>query len=176
MLDATEAILSEEGYGALTSRRVAERIEVKQRLVYYYFYTMDELIAETFRRLAARELERFNVALEAADSLRQVWDVCMNTTDTRLISEFMALANRDGELREEVKAYIEEARRIQVAALSRAMEGNPLEKTLAPVAAAIFATSAALTVNREAMLGIDFGHAEVTRAIAAVLDSLDHPH
>ena len=55
MLDAAEVILCEEGYGALTSRRVAERIGVKQRLVYYYFRTMDELIVETFRRLSSRE-------------------------------------------------------------------------------------------------------------------------
>ena len=48
MLDSAEDILREEGYGALTSRRVAERLGVKQRLVYYYFRTMDDLIAETF--------------------------------------------------------------------------------------------------------------------------------
>ena len=58
MLDGAEAILREEGYGALTSRAVAERIGVKQRLVYYYFHTMDDLIVATFRRLSTRELKR----------------------------------------------------------------------------------------------------------------------
>lgn len=58
MLDSTGDILREEGYGALTSRRVAERLGVKQRLVYCYFQSMDDLIAEIFRRLAARELQR----------------------------------------------------------------------------------------------------------------------
>ena len=54
MLDGAEVILRDEGYGALTSRRVAECINVKQRLVYYYFKTMDDLIVETFRRLSLR--------------------------------------------------------------------------------------------------------------------------
>jgi AcrR family transcriptional regulator len=35
MLDGAEAILRDEGHAALTSRAVAERIGVKQRLVYY---------------------------------------------------------------------------------------------------------------------------------------------
>ena len=53
MLDAAETILCEEGYAALTSRRVAEHVGAKQRLVYYYFRTMDELAVETFRRSTA---------------------------------------------------------------------------------------------------------------------------
>jgi len=81
---------------ALTSRAVAERIGVKQRLVYYYFRTMDELIVETFRRLAIREKERMSKALAHDLPLREIWEVCVRTTDTRLVSEFMALANRIG--------------------------------------------------------------------------------
>ena len=44
MLDGAEAVLREEGQAALTSRRIAEQIGVKQRLVYYYSSTMDDLI------------------------------------------------------------------------------------------------------------------------------------
>lgn len=161
MLDAAEVILCEEGYGALTSRRVAERIGVKQRLVYYYFRTMDELIVETFRRLSVREKERMNKALKHERPLREIWDVCVRTNDTRLVSEFMALANRIEGLRIEVRSYIEESRRMQVAALAKAMAGRGKSDPLPPVAAAIFATSAALALHREAELGIRTGHAEV---------------
>ena len=55
MLDAAEAILCEEGYGALSSRRVAEKAGFKQRLVYYYFRSMDELAVEMFVHCAAVE-------------------------------------------------------------------------------------------------------------------------
>lgn len=165
MLDAAEEILCEEGYGALTSRRVAERIGVKQRLVYYYFRTMDELIVETFRRLSAREKERLSKALSDERPLREIWDVCVRTNDTRLVSEFMALANRIEGLRIEVRSFIEESRRMQVFALSKAMAGSDKAGSLPPIAAAIFATSAALAVHREAELGIRAGHAEVMAII-----------
>src|SRR5579862_4551039 len=79
MLDGAEIILREQGYAALTSRAIAEQIGVKQRLIYYYFQTMDELIVETFRRLSVRELERLRKALESEQPLRQIWDVCVHT-------------------------------------------------------------------------------------------------
>jgi AcrR family transcriptional regulator len=173
MLDAAEDILCDEGYGALTSRRVAERIGVKQRLVYYYFRTMDELIVETFRRLSAREKERMGKALSNDRPLREIWDVCVRTSDTRLVSEFMALANRVEGLRVEVRGYIEESRRMQVFALAKAMAGREPSDAPPPIAAAIFATSAALAMHREAELGIHAGHADVMAIIDAFIARWD---
>lgn len=173
MLDASEEVLRELGYGALTSRAVAERTGVKQRLVYYYFETMDELIVETFRRLKARELERMEAALAGNHSLRQIWDVCVHTTDTRIVLEFMTLANRIEALRQEVRDYIEVTRQMHVAALSDAMRRRGVSHDIAPAAAAIFASSAALTVHREAEIGVRMGHAEVMAVIDDYLARLD---
>ncbi|HEX7853549.1 MAG TPA: TetR/AcrR family transcriptional regulator [Sphingobium sp.] len=174
MLDAAETILREEGYGALTSRRVAELTGVKQRLVYYYFATMDELIVDTFRRLSVRELERLGGALGGERPLREVWDVCIHTGDSRMIAEFMALAHRNAGLRAEVIAFIEQSRRMQVAALERAMtaagKGTP---ALPPVAAAILASSAALAVLREAAIGVEMGHAELLDVIGSFIGRLE---
>src|ERR1700743_1817780 len=94
MLDGAESVLREEGYAALTSRRIAEVIGVKQRLVYYYFQTMDDLIVETFRRLSIRELERLRAAAASERPIRELWNICIHTSDAPLISEFTALANR----------------------------------------------------------------------------------
>ncbi len=173
MLDAAEEILCEDGYGGLTSRNVAERIGVKQRLVYYYFRTMDELIVETFRRLAVREKERLSLALEGGHPLREVWNVYVETTDTRLVSEFMALANRIEPLRLEVKDFIEESRRLQVAALERVLAAGDDGNALATIAAAFFATSAALAMHREAAIGIEAGHDEVRAAIERYIAAID---
>ena len=173
MLDATEDLLREEGYGALTSRRVAERTGVKQRLIYYYFQTMEELIVETFRRLKARDLERMTHALASNHSLREIWDVCVHTSDTRMVQEFMALANRIEPLRIEVAAFIETTREMHISALSEAFRASDLEQSIPPSAAAIFATSAALTVHREAGIGVHTGHAEVMAMIERFLARLD---
>jgi AcrR family transcriptional regulator len=174
MLDGAEDILREEGYAALTSRRVAERIGVKQRLVYYYFKTMDDLIVETFRRLSVRELERLRNAASSARPLREIWYICVHAADARLISEFTALANRIPALRSEVIAFIEESRRVQVMALAAAPAGNNnLQQSLPPLAASIIATSVALSLIREAALGTTNGHAAVTDVIWRYIRELE---
>lgn len=173
MLDAAERILRDAGYGALTSRLVAEETGVKQRLVYYYFQTMDELIVETFRRLAARDLDRMRQALAGNHSLRDIWDVCVRTSDTRMVQEFMALANRSEPLREEVRCYIEQAREMHVAALTKAAKTAKTDKPFPAVAAAIFASSAALALHREAQVGVTTGHAEVMAIIDGLIAELD---
>ena len=169
MLDGAEVILREEGYCALTSRRVAECIGVKQRLVYYYFQTMDDLIVETFRRLSMRELERLRQALASPRPLRQIWDVCIHTSDARLISEFMALANRNKALRKEVIGFIEESRVIQVKALSAAIERRSGASGIPPEGLAIMATSLALSFTREKELGVSAGHREILAVIEGFL-------
>jgi AcrR family transcriptional regulator len=173
MLDGAEDVLREEGYAALTSRRIAERIGVKQRLVYYYFSTMDDLIVETFRRLAVRELERIQKAAASPQPLRELWYTCIRTADARLISEFMALAHRIEALRREVVAFIEQWRQMQVNALSAAMQDNKQPATVPAVAAAIIATSVALLLTQEAGLGTTTGHAAVTDVIWSQLRNLE---
>ncbi len=174
MLNAAEEILKEEGYAALTSRRVAEYLGVKQRLVYYYFRTMDDLVQECFKRLSVRELARLREALASARPLHEVWDICINTSDARLISEFMALANRNEGVRQEVVNFIEESRKIQVTALRKAMVKNgSLEQGLSPDVIAFLGTSLALALNREASLGVSKGHRAVKKTIRGFFDALE---
>ncbi len=173
MLDGAEDILRDEGYAALTSRRVAERIGVKQRLVYYYFHTMDDLIVETFRRLSMRTLERLARAMASTQPLRNIWDVNIHSDDVRLVSEFIALANRVVRLRAEVVSFIEASRRIQVEALTAAMKAHPNESRIPAVGLTIIATSVALTLNREGAIGVRTGHAEITATINSLIDALE---
>ena len=173
MLDGAEDILREEGHAALTSRRIAERIGVKQRLVYYYFHTMDDLIVETFRRLANADLARLHEAAKAPKPFTKIWDASVRTTDSRLISEFMALANRIDGLRGEVIRFIEEVRAIQVRAITEAMTRNGIKSALPPAALAIVATSVALSVSREAQIGVHFGHDDIMSVIETFIATLE---
>lgn len=169
ILDSCEEILKEEGYGALTSRRIAEHMEIKQRLIYYYFKTMDDLIVRTFRRLAERDLQRLRKTLNSPRPLHELWHFCIHTADARLILEFMALANRIDELRSEVVVFIEESRRIQIAALQEAMTADASAGALSPAAVALFASSLGLLLIREAELGVTMGHVEVAAVIGRFL-------
>lgn len=173
MLDAAEATLLEEGYCALTSRRIAECVGVKQRLVYDHFQTMDELIVETFRRMSLREVERMRMSLDAPMPLRELWDVCIHTTDSRLVAEFMALAHRIEDLRHEVVHFIEESRRIQAEAVSRIL-GAP--QAIAPLDAdglALLASRVALALTREQAIGADKGHGPLLALVERFLDKVE---
>ena len=174
ILDAAEGILLEEGYAELTSRRIAERIGIKQRLVYYYFHTMEDIVVEAFRRMSKRELERLASTLTSELPLHEVWGVCIHTTDSRLISEFMALANRSEGVRREVIHFIEGSRALQVEALERAMRNKTGGVAgLPPVVITFMATSLALALTRESQLGISMGHRETERVISEALASLE---
>ncbi|MEP6867804.1 MAG: helix-turn-helix domain-containing protein, partial [Novosphingobium sp.] len=47
-MDATEKVIRDEGYAAVSSRRVAEVADIQQGLVYYYYESMDDLLIATF--------------------------------------------------------------------------------------------------------------------------------
>ncbi len=173
MLDGAEGILREEGHAALTSRRVAERIGVKQRLVYYYFRTMDDLVISLFRRMAERELARLKAAAAQSQPLRTLWKISLHSTDSRLIAEFMALANRIEGLRREVISFIEASREIEVSVLSAAMHRVPQTGNMDATGLAVTITSLALLLSRESQLGVNSGHAEIMSALDAFLDQVE---
>ena len=70
LLDAAQELMLEEGYAAVTSRRVAARADLKPQLVHYYFRTMDDLFLALFRRGAERNLDRQERALASPQPLR----------------------------------------------------------------------------------------------------------
>jgi AcrR family transcriptional regulator len=173
MLDGAEFILREEGHAQLTSRRIAERIGVKQRLVYYYFHTMDDLVVALFHRLSEREMERLRTAVQGPNALREIWDTTIGSTDARLITEFMALANRIDPLKSQVIRFIEESRAIEVEAVRAALARRPSASALPAPALAIIATSVALALTREARLGISSGHTDVMAVIEHFLADVE---
>src|SRR5439155_16543648 len=70
LLDVTERLMRNEGYAAVSSRRVASEAGVTGALVHYYFPTLDDLFLAVFRRGAERNLERHARALESPRPLR----------------------------------------------------------------------------------------------------------
>ncbi len=170
ILDGAEEILRDEGHAALSSRRVAECIGVKQRLIYYYFQTMDDLVVALFHRRSERELERLNRAALSDMPMREMWDICINTTDARLISEFMALANRIEGLRKEVVFFIEEWRKTQMEVIASCASRLKGDMLIPPDSLALLATSLALSLTREKQIGIDLGHDTVQALVASILE------
>jgi AcrR family transcriptional regulator len=101
ILDATEQVMRAEGYGAITSRRVAEEAGIRQGLVYYYYETMDEVLLACFQRRTAQALARYESEVRSERPVHAIWEDLTNTIDARLVFEFVALANHHDGIRAE---------------------------------------------------------------------------
>jgi AcrR family transcriptional regulator len=141
LLDAAELLLLDEGYAAVTSRRVAAKAGLKPQLVHYYFRTMDDLFLEVFRRRADENLARAERAIAADGSLRVLWQLHDDPRGARFNIEFVALANHRKAIRTEIARYAERFRATQLEAVSAALGKIGIgDEELPPVVALLIMT------------------------------------
>jgi AcrR family transcriptional regulator len=159
LLEAAEDLLFEEGYAAVTSRRVAAKAGLKPQLVHYYFRTMDDLFLEVFRRRAEENLARFERAIAADGSLRNLWRLNADPRGTAFASEFVSLAKHRRAIRSEIAHFAQRFRDVQIAAMRDALahHGVP-EDALDPEAAVMAMTGIAQVLALEDALGVTTGH------------------
>lgn len=162
LLDATERVMRNAGYAAVTSRRIAEEAGVKQQLVYYYFHTMDDLLLATFKRRTTRALAGLEEELAGDRPIEAIWQTMSTRVDAKLSFEFVALANHHEGIREEVARYMVESRRMQAAAVARQFAAQGVEcGPLTPSAAVFLMYCVSLILGREASTGVTEGHEDV---------------
>ena len=177
LLDAAEALLREEGYAAVTSRRVAARAELKPQLVHYYFRTMDDLFLDVFRRRADENLARFERAIEADGSLRSLWRLNADPRGAAFTMEFVALANHRKAIRAEIAGYAERFRSAQVEAVSAALARYDItEDQLPPIVALLTMTGLSQVLALEAALGVSGGHDTTLEFVERTIDQLERQH
>jgi len=161
LMDATEAVMREEGYAAVTSRRVAERAGINQQTVYYYFQTMDDLLLAAYRRRTQRVLDRVQQALSAARPLHSFWHTSSDPMDAALTMEYLALANHNDLIRLETIEFGERLRRLEVDKLAeRIRQASPDPQVVSPFAVIMAITYVAHLLGFEATLGLRGGHRE----------------
>lgn len=161
LLDAAEQLMLEEGYGAVTSRRIADKAGLKPQLVHYYFRTMDDLFLEVLRRRAEEGLAAQAQALESPQPLWALWRFGTDPAATRLTMEYMGLANQRPVLRTEIAYYAERFRNEQMQAVAATLKRYGIETPdVPPVVWAVFATSLSRVLVMEQALGMSLGHAE----------------
>lgn len=161
LLDAAEQLMLDEGYAAVTSRRVAERAGLKPQLVHYYFRTMDDLFEALFRRRAEEGLEVQSRMLNAPQPLWALWRFSTDPAATRLTMELMGLANHRPALREMIADYAERFRAEQNTVLTAALARYGADVSdVPPVVWTVIATSVSRVLVMEQALGMSAGHAE----------------
>src|SRR5207244_4143116 len=90
LVDAAEQLLLQEGYAAVTSRRVGAEAGLKPQLVHYYFRSMDDLFVEVFRRRAEQNLARFARAVAIDGTLGNLWKLHADPRGAAFTLEFVA--------------------------------------------------------------------------------------
>jgi AcrR family transcriptional regulator len=175
LIQATAQVMLEEGYAAATSRRVAAMAGVKPALVHYYFPSMDDLFLAVFRAGGDANLQRQREALTDERPLHTLWQL-NGAQASRLLMEFMALANHRKAIRTELGAYAERFRDMEEAALTLVLRANGVDvEEFPPVVMAMIMGSLARILAMEQGLGITRGHEEAHAFIERYLSRFDLP-
>jgi AcrR family transcriptional regulator len=170
LLDATERLMLDEGYAAVSSRRVAAAAGVKPALVHYYFPTMDDLFLALFRRGAEQSMLRYDTALESDKPLRAMWELSRDPRGTALLMEFTALANHRKAVQAEIVEYGERFRTLQTELMARVLAANGIDpKDMAPDAAVVLMTGLSRILVIEESLGMSAGHRSAVALVERLL-------
>lgn len=162
ILDATERVMVEEGYAAVSTRRIAQELGINGATVHYYYPTTDDVFIALHERMTRRQLAGFEQVLAAEDPLTALWDFQSGWAQSALGVEFLGLANHRKSIRDVLAGTTDAAREVQSKALGRIGQRSALDPAiLPPVALATILTAVARTLTNEERVGITRGHQEV---------------
>jgi AcrR family transcriptional regulator len=128
LLDAAESLLVEQGYGAMTTRKLAEQAGVNHGLVHYYFGSMEEVMVQVLERFTASLIERQRAMYSSDRPFLEKWRAAWAFQEEDLSSgyskiwlELQAMAWNRPELRARVQQVNEEWRRVLTEAFAPAL-------------------------------------------------------
>lgn len=117
LMEAAVALIAEHGWGAVTTRMVAERAGLRPGLVHYHFTSVTDLLVAASLEAARREV---NMIIEAAAAkpgqagLAQMLDAATSygpdDPTTTMFSEMLLAATRNERLRDGLAEVIRECR------------------------------------------------------------------
>lgn len=172
LLDVTEKLMSEEGYAAVSTRRVAKEAGVNAALVHYYYPATDDLFIALHQRMMDAAVDQLRAALDCENPLAAYWEFQSKRAQAALGVEFIALANHRKAISGAIAARAEQARDVQAQMLEAAMARSSLPPDCSPIAICILLNGIARTLVNEESIGIVRGHDDVRalvyRAIARI--------
>lgn len=176
ILDAAEAILRDEGYAAVSSRKVAAVAGLKSKLVHYYFKTMDELFLALLRRVEEQHFEELRKATASDEPLRALWQLSTNPAVPRLHKEFIARATHHEQLRQEIARSAERTRQVYAEAARDALFKAGLSTSMyPPIAIGMMMDGISRVISTDKILGLDTGHADAVALMERLLKRLSNP-
>lgn len=171
ILDATEQVMVEEGYAAVSSRRIAQILGINAATVHYYYPTTDDLFLALHHRMMERQKGGLEAVLTAEAPLDALWKFQSEWDQSALGVEFIALSNHRKAIRPVLAEVTNAAREKQAVALDAVIA---LDRAipLSPAAFTTILTAIARTLTNEERVGITHGHREVRDFVAWALREL----
>jgi AcrR family transcriptional regulator len=174
LLDAAQELMLDEGYAAVTTRKVAAKAGLNSAMVFYYFDGLDGLFVALFQRGAERSFERLQEALSSEQPLWGFWDLIHDRAGSALTMEFIALANHRKAIRAEIADYSRKFRKAQLETLSTVLEGYGVDPAQWPPASVVVILS---SISRflliEEAFDVDIGHDDTMSVVEAHIRALE---
>jgi TetR/AcrR family transcriptional regulator len=166
LLDAAERLLRDEGYAAITTRRLAAEAGVNHGLVHYYFGSVENLLLRVLERFTERLTARQRAMYADPEiPFLEKWRQAMrylvgeDVEYEKIWLELQALAWNHPELRERVARVNDEWRAVLTEAFAEPRERYGIQMPLEAL------VSLVMTFNEGVMLeraqGITAGHQEL---------------
>lgn len=174
ILEATIAIMLEEGYAAVSSRKIGARAGLRSNLVHYYFATMDDLFLAVYKFIEDKHFARLSKALAARRPIQSLWRMSMDETNTRIVLELNALASHRKALRAEIARASGRLRMLQAAVIERTLAdagGKPVP--IPPMVLSVLALAVSRLLAMDGVMGVSLGHDETLRSIEALIDHVE---
>ena len=174
ILDAAQTLMIEDGYAAVSARRVAVQAGIKPALVQYYFPTMDMLLLTLYRRAADLSIDNQIATLSSPQPLRALWMLSSDARYAALAIEFMALANHRKSIQAEIARYSKRARHLQAEALGNILQGTRFASpTFSAIGVSLILAGVARGLVMEEGLGIGEGHPDARAIVEAWLNEIE---
>jgi len=174
LLDATEEIMLEDGYAAVSSRRVAAAVGINAPLLHYYFPTIDDLFVAVLLRRSGRIVERMAEALASDEPLRAWWELASDPRGTALMVEMLAAANHRPVLKAEVGEIARDVRAMQVERLESLLAEYGVDRDeFPPVLVAATVQGLAFSAVQDLAAGYDTNPEDAIKAMVRFIDRLE---
>lgn len=175
IIQATEQLLRDEGYAALTSRNIGSRAGIKPPLIHYYFDSLDELYLTVFRQTAEEGLRRIEEALRSPQPVSGVWGIMSDPAGARFTMEFTALALHRAPIRAEMAAFSDRVRERITEGFEQHFARRKTPAPLPSIIVQMMLVALAAFLTQEKAISIDKGHDLLEESVRDWLATLDGP-
>ena len=176
ILNATQELMLNEGYAAVTTRRIAKMLGLTSAAVHYHFKTTDDLFIALHERMTRQKLALLETVRDAPDPLRALWDMQTRWHGSALGVEFMALANHRKSIQPVLARTSSEARDRQAELLAPLLARSRLDPIVCPpVCLSLLLNGVSHALINEAMVGITRGHSELHAFADVILAAISRP-